>query len=162
MKTSFLESLVAKCGDSFKLATLSVSKLVNCRVRSARTAADMSQDGCHRQRQSLSEFRSGRAKKTRGEHAHTKTAGSRLLRRGRLPTPPPLLCCSTANAHPAKSLDQNVPQSHLASLSYYRSSISKLSFICRRPYRYHFLSRFLLSCLRVQAAINLESHQRIV
>ncbi|KAG7311427.1 hypothetical protein JYU34_002470 [Plutella xylostella] len=37
----------------------------------------MSQDGCHRQRRSLNEFRSGRAKKTRGEHARAKTAEQR-------------------------------------------------------------------------------------
>lgn len=50
--------------------------LVNCLVRSARTAADMSQDVCHRQRRSLNEFQSGRAKKTRAEHARIKSSGA--------------------------------------------------------------------------------------
>lgn len=50
--------------------------LVNCLVRSARTATDMSQDVCHRQRRSLNEFQSGRAKKTRAEHARIKSSGA--------------------------------------------------------------------------------------
>ncbi|CAH0700591.1 unnamed protein product [Spodoptera exigua] len=44
--------------------------------KAARTAADMSQDVCHRQRRSLNEFQSGRAKKTRAEHARIKSSGA--------------------------------------------------------------------------------------
>ncbi|PZC82393.1 hypothetical protein B5X24_HaOG210434 [Helicoverpa armigera] len=36
----------------------------------------MSQDVCHRQRRSLNEFQSGRAKKTRAEHARIKSSGA--------------------------------------------------------------------------------------
>lgn len=67
--------------------------LVNCRVRSARTARDMSQDVCHRQRRFLNEFQSGRAKKTRAEHVRVKSCGAGASPREAVPsaatTPPP-------------------------------------------------------------------------
>lgn len=76
IKTNLLRNISPRCEEIPPDWWIRGRWLVNCLVRSARTAADMSQDVCHRQRRSLNEFQSGRAKKTRAEHARIKSCGA--------------------------------------------------------------------------------------
>lgn len=89
-QTSLLRGVSVQCEDSGRVV-IQVRWLVNWLVRSARTATDMSQDVCHRQRRSLNEFQSGRAKKTRAEHARVKSseAGATLREARSTPRMPP-------------------------------------------------------------------------
>lgn len=100
---------------------IEVRWLVNCRVRSARTAADMSQDVCHRQRRSLNEFQSGRAKKTRAEHAWIKSCGASAA---------PREAPAAARPSPAASTRAPVRVSSSQSVPHYRFHIYLMMHQC--------------------------------